>query len=310
MYSCSSIELGRGSKGPQRGVEGLFEGSDGPKRGVESPQRGVEGLFEGDRGPQRGVETPQRVGRGPLKGDRGPLLRRAPSAPKGGSSAFTRGPSAPKGGSRAPKEGRGPPKWGRRPFRGSEGPQRGVETPKGGQGSLQKGVDGLYDGSECPQRGVGGPPKGGREPQRGSRTPKGGSRAFLSDPRVRGSSVENLQRGVARAFWGGPRGGLRVLCVGPNAPEGGRWPFGGSEGPQRAFSCVYTGFFSSYLYFIVLSVLLNPVCNNEISLPPYSKISASSSKNHGTGSNCLPDDGYIFTNKAWCAKDNNSKSLC
>ena len=51
------------------------------------------------------------------------------------------------------------------------------------------------------------------------------------------------------------------------------------------------------------------VCRSEIGLPPYSKVSASSEKNQGSGSNCQAEDGYILTNKAWCAKDNNSQSL-
>jgi len=48
------------------------------------------------------------------------------------------------------------------------------------------------------------------------------------------------------------------------------------------------------------------VCSSPIALPPYSKISASSERNQATGSNCQADDGYIITNKGWCARENDN----
>ncbi|CAH1785822.1 unnamed protein product [Owenia fusiformis] len=47
------------------------------------------------------------------------------------------------------------------------------------------------------------------------------------------------------------------------------------------------------------------LCKEEIALPPYAKISASSSWSFKKGSSCQPEDGYIMSSKAWCAKHNN-----
>jgi len=47
------------------------------------------------------------------------------------------------------------------------------------------------------------------------------------------------------------------------------------------------------------------VCNMPIALPPFGKLSASSEKWQSDGSSCHADDGYILTNKAWCAKQDN-----
>ena len=49
-------------------------------------------------------------------------------------------------------------------------------------------------------------------------------------------------------------------------------------------------------------------CKQPIALPPYSHISVSSEKKFKRGSSCMAEDGFIMTNKAWCAKSNNGKS--
>ena len=53
-------------------------------------------------------------------------------------------------------------------------------------------------------------------------------------------------------------------------------------------------------YFVCVAT----VCKSPIALPPYGKLTASSSP-YKKGSSCLADDGYLMTNKAWCAKHNN-----
>ncbi|KAK2183079.1 hypothetical protein NP493_324g03010 [Ridgeia piscesae] len=47
-------------------------------------------------------------------------------------------------------------------------------------------------------------------------------------------------------------------------------------------------------------------CKQPIALPPYSHITVSSEKKYKRGSSCMAEDGYIMTNKAWCAKQNNA----
>lgn len=48
------------------------------------------------------------------------------------------------------------------------------------------------------------------------------------------------------------------------------------------------------------------VCSSAIALPPFGKLTASSEKWQGDGSSCHAEDGYIITNKAWCAKHDNT----
>jgi len=62
------------------------------------------------------------------------------------------------------------------------------------------------------------------------------------------------------------------------------------------------------------------VCNSPIALPPYGKLTSSSEKAvpsteagggtsiNGGGGSCHAEDGYIVTNKAWCAKHDNGTS--
>lgn len=49
------------------------------------------------------------------------------------------------------------------------------------------------------------------------------------------------------------------------------------------------------------------VCRVPIALPPYGKVTASSEKSPEGASSCQANDAYIITNKAWCAKLDNSK---
>lgn len=44
-----------------------------------------------------------------------------------------------------------------------------------------------------------------------------------------------------------------------------------------------------------------------LSLPPSAKVSASSEKWQAEGSSCQAENAYIFTNKAWCSKTDNSE---
>lgn len=48
------------------------------------------------------------------------------------------------------------------------------------------------------------------------------------------------------------------------------------------------------------------VCRVPIALPPYGKVTASSEKSPEGASSCQANDAYIITNKAWCAKLDNS----
>ncbi|XP_064634109.1 lactadherin-like isoform X3 [Lineus longissimus] len=43
-------------------------------------------------------------------------------------------------------------------------------------------------------------------------------------------------------------------------------------------------------------------CKELIGMPPYGKITASSWKTYRKGSSCLPEDGHILSNKAWCSR--------
>ena len=47
------------------------------------------------------------------------------------------------------------------------------------------------------------------------------------------------------------------------------------------------------------------VCKTLLTLPPFTKLTASSQKTHQRGASCRADDGHIIANKAWCAKDVN-----
>jgi lactadherin len=49
------------------------------------------------------------------------------------------------------------------------------------------------------------------------------------------------------------------------------------------------------------------VCKTPLALPPYGKVTASSERSPDGGSSCQPEDGYIITNKAWCAKSDNTE---
>ena len=51
------------------------------------------------------------------------------------------------------------------------------------------------------------------------------------------------------------------------------------------------------------------VCKAQIGLPPYGKVTASSAKKYKDGSSCQPDDGYIMTNKGWCAKTKDGRFI-
>ena len=49
------------------------------------------------------------------------------------------------------------------------------------------------------------------------------------------------------------------------------------------------------------------VCKTPIALPPYGKVTASSERSNEKGNSCQADDGYIITNKAWCAKQDDGE---
>ncbi|XP_041365441.1 lactadherin-like isoform X2 [Gigantopelta aegis] len=49
------------------------------------------------------------------------------------------------------------------------------------------------------------------------------------------------------------------------------------------------------------------LCKEAIGLPPYGKISSSSARQARKKSSCQPEDGNIFSQKAWCAKGQNDK---
>ncbi|XP_046567293.1 lactadherin-like isoform X1 [Haliotis rubra] len=49
------------------------------------------------------------------------------------------------------------------------------------------------------------------------------------------------------------------------------------------------------------------LCKESIGLPPYGKITSSSSRKFRKKSSCQPEDGNIFSKKAWCAKQQNDK---
>jgi len=55
----------------------------------------------------------------------------------------------------------------------------------------------------------------------------------------------------------------------------------------------------------VATVCLCVVCKTLLTLPPFTKLTASSQKVYQRGSSCRADDAHIIANKAWCAKDNN-----
>jgi lactadherin len=47
------------------------------------------------------------------------------------------------------------------------------------------------------------------------------------------------------------------------------------------------------------------VCKSILTLPPFTKITASSERTYKQGGSCRAEDAFIIANKAWCAKDNN-----
>ena len=47
------------------------------------------------------------------------------------------------------------------------------------------------------------------------------------------------------------------------------------------------------------------VCKTLLTLPPFTKVTASSQRSYKRGSSCRADDAHVIANKAWCAKDNN-----
>jgi len=47
------------------------------------------------------------------------------------------------------------------------------------------------------------------------------------------------------------------------------------------------------------------VCKTLLTLPPFTKVTASSQKVHQRRASCGADDAHVIANKAWCAKDNN-----
>ncbi|XP_013385516.1 lactadherin isoform X2 [Lingula anatina] len=48
-------------------------------------------------------------------------------------------------------------------------------------------------------------------------------------------------------------------------------------------------------------------CKEFIGLPPYGKITASDTWNFKKGKSCQPEDGHIFSNNAWCPKQNDAE---
>ncbi|XP_055900427.1 lactadherin-like isoform X2 [Biomphalaria glabrata] len=47
------------------------------------------------------------------------------------------------------------------------------------------------------------------------------------------------------------------------------------------------------------------LCKEPLGLPPYGKMSASSSRKFQKGSSCQPEDGHILSSKSWCSKKQN-----
>jgi hypothetical protein len=43
-------------------------------------------------------------------------------------------------------------------------------------------------------------------------------------------------------------------------------------------------------------------CKQYLGLPPYGKISASTSWPYRRRASCQPEDGYIMSNKGWCSR--------
>ena len=48
------------------------------------------------------------------------------------------------------------------------------------------------------------------------------------------------------------------------------------------------------------------VCKSMLTMPPFTKVTASSIKFQAEGSSCQPEDAFLLTRKGWCAKDNKS----
>ncbi|CAL1548384.1 unnamed protein product, partial [Lymnaea stagnalis] len=49
------------------------------------------------------------------------------------------------------------------------------------------------------------------------------------------------------------------------------------------------------------------VCKEQLGLPPYGRITASTSRKFQKGSSCQPEDGHILSSKAWCSKKQNGQ---
>uniref|UniRef100_A0A2C9L8Z1 F5/8 type C domain-containing protein n=1 Tax=Biomphalaria glabrata TaxID=6526 RepID=A0A2C9L8Z1_BIOGL len=49
------------------------------------------------------------------------------------------------------------------------------------------------------------------------------------------------------------------------------------------------------------------LCKEPLGLPPYGKMSASSSRKFQKGSSCQPEDGHILSSKSWCSKKQNGE---
>ncbi|KAH9519216.1 hypothetical protein Btru_074987 [Bulinus truncatus] len=48
------------------------------------------------------------------------------------------------------------------------------------------------------------------------------------------------------------------------------------------------------------------LCKEPLGLPPYGKMSASTSRKFQKGSSCQPEDGHILSSKSWCSKKQNA----
>lgn len=60
-------------------------------------------------------------------------------------------------------------------------------------------------------------------------------------------------------------------------------------------------------YVFLSNRLLCQACKQLLGTPPYTTFDASSSRNKRRDRTCSPEDGHYLSNKAWCAKRQNSK---
>ena len=60
--------------------------------------------------------------------------------------------------------------------------------------------------------------------------------------------------------------------------------------------CVVELFITSAFFFNVVE------CKQHLGLPPYGKISASTSWPYRRRASCQPEDGYLMSNKGWCSR--------